>query len=43
MIISTDEQETELVEYIKLMAARFFGLTSTEIRTVAFELVEKNT
>lgn len=40
--VFTNEQETELVEYIKLMEARFYGLTSMELRTLAFELAEKN-
>lgn len=36
------DQEAELVEYIKYMESRLFGLTTTELRHVAFQLAERN-
>lgn len=38
----TEEQELELVEYIKTMEARLFGLTSLELRSLAYQLAVKN-
>lgn len=35
-------QEEELVEYIKLMESRLFGLTTKDLRRLAFQLAEKN-
>lgn len=40
--VFSTEQEAELVEYIKHMESRLFGLTTTELRCVAFQLAEKN-
>jgi len=40
--VFTKEQEVELVEYIKTMEARLFGLTSLELRSLAYQLAVKN-
>jgi hypothetical protein len=40
--VFTQEQEVELVEYIKTMEARLFGLTSLELRSLAYQLAVKN-
>jgi hypothetical protein len=40
--IFTEDQGAYLVNYIKLMEERFYGLTSTELRMLAFQLAEKN-
>lgn len=38
----TQEQETEMVEYIKMLEVRMFGLTTTDLRRIAFEYAEAN-
>ncbi|XP_031347130.1 uncharacterized protein LOC116173619 [Photinus pyralis] len=38
----TDVQESELVEYVKLMEGRLFGLTTKDLRRLAFQLAEQN-
>ena len=40
--VFTPDQETELKSYIKAMEERFYGLTSAEVRSLAFQLAEKN-
>lgn len=40
--IFSEEQEVELVEYVQHMESRLFGLTTTELRRLAFQLAEKN-
>src|SRR5699024_5960563 len=40
--IFNHQQEVELVSYIKIMEKRFYGLTSLELRALAFQLAEKN-
>lgn len=40
--VFTEEQENELVEHILQMEGRLFGLTLTDLRTLAFELAERN-
>ncbi|KAJ0169726.1 hypothetical protein K1T71_014332 [Dendrolimus kikuchii] len=40
--IFSQEQEEELVQYIKTMEARFHGLTSLELRRLAYEIAERN-
>ena len=36
------EQERELVDFVLLMESRLFGLTLTELRSLAYELAERN-
>ena len=38
----TQEQELELVNYLKTMEARLFGLTMKDLRTLAYQLAERN-
>lgn len=40
--IFSKEQERELVEYIMRMETLLHGLTGTEVRSIAFQLAEKN-
>lgn len=40
--VFTEEQENELIEHILQMEGRLFGLTLTDLRTLAFELAERN-
>jgi hypothetical protein len=40
-VFSTSEEE-ELVIYLKKMGGRLFGLTSKELRNLAFQLADKN-
>lgn len=40
--IFTDAQEAELVDYIKIMESRLFGLNTKDLRRLAFELAERN-
>ncbi|XP_069681190.1 uncharacterized protein [Periplaneta americana] len=40
--VFNQEQEKELTEHILLMESRLFGLTIDEVRSLAFELAEKN-
>ncbi|XP_011875210.1 PREDICTED: uncharacterized protein LOC105566092 isoform X2 [Vollenhovia emeryi] len=40
--VFTKEQEKELCNYIISMEQRLFGLTSMEVRSLAFQLAEKN-
>ncbi|XP_060879229.1 uncharacterized protein LOC132951434 [Metopolophium dirhodum] len=40
--VFTEDQEVQLVEYIKTMEARLFGLTSLELRSLAYQLAVKN-
>jgi len=37
-----EDFETELVNYIMNMESRFFGITNSELRQIAFQLAEKN-
>lgn len=37
----SDEFETELVSYILDMQQRFYGLTSSQVRSIVYELAEK--
>lgn len=41
-MLFSQEQELELVEYIKTMEVRLFGLTSLELRSLAYQLTVKN-
>lgn len=38
----TDAQEAVLVDYIKSMESRLFGLTTEDLRRLAYQLAEKN-
>lgn len=38
----TLEQEEELVSYLKTMESRLFGLTMKDLRSLAYQLAEKN-
>lgn len=38
----TDGQELEIVQHIKDMEARFYGLTKKYVRSLAFQLFERN-
>lgn len=40
--VFTDELEGMLVEHIKTMESRLFGLTKTDLRLLAFQLAERN-
>lgn len=40
-VFSTAE-ETELVSYLQLMEGRLFGLTSIDLRKIAYQLAVKN-
>lgn len=40
--VFTPEQEEELVSYLKMMESRLFGLTMKELRSLAYDLAEKN-
>jgi hypothetical protein len=40
--VFSTEQELELVEYLKTMESRLFGLTQKDLRSLAFELAERN-
>lgn len=40
--VFSDELEGMLVEHIKTMESRLFGLTKTDLRRLAFQLAEKN-
>ncbi|XP_030754783.1 uncharacterized protein LOC115881449 [Sitophilus oryzae] len=40
--VFSQEQESELAEYLKGMEGRLFGLSSKEFRSLAYELAEKN-
>lgn len=40
--VFNEEQENDLVEYIKMMEARLFGLTSKDLRFSAYQFAEKN-
>ncbi|KAG8239760.1 hypothetical protein J437_LFUL010608 [Ladona fulva] len=40
--VFTAEQEEELVSYLKTMESRLFGLTMKYLRSLAYELAEKN-
>jgi len=40
--VFNEEQESELVDYIKTMEARLFGLTTKELRLLANQLAKKN-
>lgn len=38
----TAEQEQEIVDYLKMIETRMYGLTTTELRKLAFNFAEKN-
>lgn len=40
--VFTQEQETELAEYLKSMESRLFGLTVKDLQLLAFQLAERN-
>ncbi|KAJ8975956.1 hypothetical protein NQ317_011924 [Molorchus minor] len=40
--IFTKQQEEELATYVKDMESRFFGLTTKDLRSLAYDLAEKN-
>lgn len=40
--IFNDEQENEIISYLIDMEKRFFGLTINDIRSLAYQLAEKN-
>lgn len=40
--VFTEEQEKELCEYVVNMEQKLFDLTSTELRSLAFQLAERN-
>lgn len=40
--VFTSEQEDELVSYLKTMESRLFGLTMKDLRSLAYQLAEKN-
>lgn len=40
--VFTKEQELELVQHILTLEERFFGMTLTELRKLAFKLAEEN-
>lgn len=40
--VFTREEEAELAEYCKNMEARLFGLTTSELRSMAYQLAERN-
>lgn len=40
--VFTDELEGMLVEHVKTMESRLFGLTKTDLRRLAFQLAERN-
>jgi hypothetical protein len=40
--VFTQEQEIQLVEYIKTMEARLIDLTSVKLRSLAYQLAVKN-
>lgn len=40
--IFTEQQENELVQHVLSLEKSFYGLTTTEIRKLAFDLAEKN-
>lgn len=40
--VFSSEQELELVDYLKTMESRLFGLTMQDFRSVAFQLAERN-
>lgn len=40
--VFSDEEEKELVSYIKLMENQLFGLTTNDLRKLAYQLAEKN-
>lgn len=40
--VFTDEMENMLVDHIKTMESRLFGLTKTDLRRLAFQLAERN-
>lgn len=42
MTVFTPEQEVELVNYLKDIEARLFGLSMTECRQLAFQLADQN-
>lgn len=38
----SDDFEAELVRYVKEMESRYFGITCTDLRKIAYQLAEKN-
>lgn len=40
--VFTSEEEDELVSYLKTMESRLFGLTMKDLRSLAYQLAEKN-
>lgn len=42
MTVFTTQEESELVEYLKIMEARLFGLVSEDFRWLAYQLAIKN-
>ena len=40
--VFTQEQEFELVTYLKTMESRLFGLTLNDLRALAYQLAERN-
>lgn len=38
----TPEQEEEIVQYLNLLEIRMFGLTTTDLRKIAFQFAEAN-
>ncbi|KAF2892904.1 hypothetical protein ILUMI_13269 [Ignelater luminosus] len=40
--VFTEEEEKELVEYLKEMEGRLFGLTTSELKKLAYELAVRN-
>lgn len=40
--VFTEEQELELVNYLKTMEARLFGLTMKDLRSLAYQLAVRN-
>lgn len=37
-----DDQETEIVNYVKLMESKLFGFYTTDLRRSAFDLANRN-
>lgn len=40
--VFNEEEERELVQYLKDMEGRLFGLNTTELRRLAYQLAVKN-